>query len=133
VSGLTVTWSRFYSVVFLGLSDAVKQEFLTVDVHVINMFLCVGHLEKLAADPKVDPAKKEEYLSVASQTDNYGMEELGSLLTKYNIKSPITGNDILPPIPFNLMFQTSIGPSGLSTGFGNVICCNICTLIGLTL
>jgi hypothetical protein len=67
VSGLTVTWSRFYSVVFLGLSDAVKQEFLTVDVHVINMFLCVGHLEKLAADPKVDPAKKEEYLSVASQ------------------------------------------------------------------
>jgi glycyl-tRNA synthetase len=79
--------------------------------------LLEGHLEKLAADPKVDPAKKEEYLSVASQTDNYGMEELGSLLTKYNIKSPITGNDILPPIPFNLMFQTSIGPSGLSTGF----------------
>ena len=27
----------------------------------------VGHLEKLASDPKVDLAKKEEYISVASQ------------------------------------------------------------------
>ncbi|XP_062518357.1 glycine--tRNA ligase-like [Corticium candelabrum] len=79
--------------------------------------LLEGHLEKLASDPKVDLAKKEEYISVASQTDNYGKEELGSMLSKYNVKSPITGNDISPPIPFNLMFQTSVGPSGVLPGF----------------
>ena len=38
------------------------------------------------------------------------------MLSKYNVKSPITGNDISPPIPFNLMFQTSVGPSGVLPG-----------------
>lgn len=106
--------------------------------------LCVGQLEKLASDPKVDPSKKEEYILVGSQvwldhvavtsiwkmshfqTDNYGMEELGTLLSKYNAKSPITGNDLSPPIPFNLMFQTSIGPSGMSPGWVSPIVCSLC-------
>ena len=50
------------------------------------------------------------------QIDNYGMTELGDLLKKYNAKSPVTGNDLTDPVEFNLMFTTSIGPSGLIPG-----------------
>ena len=52
------------------------------------------------------------------QIDNYGMTELGELLKKYNAKSPVTGNDLTDPVEFNLMFTTSIGPSGLIPGWG---------------
>ena len=50
------------------------------------------------------------------QIDNYGMKELGELLTKYNAKAAMTGNDLSEPVEFNLMFTTSIGPSGLIPG-----------------
>ena len=33
------------------------------------------------------------------------------------MKSPITGNDLSDPIEFNLMFQTDIGPTGLTKGY----------------
>ncbi len=38
-------------------------------------------------------------------------------MTKYNIKNPATGGDLLPPVAFNLMFQTSIGPSSNTPGY----------------
>ena len=41
---------------------------------------------------------------------------MGACLKKYNMKSPITGNDITEPIDFNLMFATSIGPTGQLKG-----------------
>ena len=44
------------------------------------------------------------------------MKELGDFLTKYNAKAPMTGNDLTEPVEFNLMFTTSIGPSGLIPG-----------------
>jgi len=50
------------------------------------------------------------------QIDNYGMTDLGELLKKYNAKSPVSGNDLTDPVEFNLMFTTSIGPSGLIPG-----------------
>lgn len=49
--------------------------------------------------------------------DNYTQQELGDLFVQYNAKSPITGNDLTPPISFNLMFQTSIGPGGNMQGY----------------
>lgn len=53
---------------------------------------------------------------VACQIDNYGMKELGDLISKYDAKAPVTGNDLTDPVEFNLMFTTSIGPSGLIPG-----------------
>lgn len=50
------------------------------------------------------------------QMDNYTQQELTDLFVKYSVKSPTTGNDLSPPIPFNLMFQTSIGPGGNMPG-----------------
>lgn len=44
-------------------------------------------------------------------------DEMGEILKKYNIKSPLTNNDLSEPIEFNLMFATQIGPSGLVKGF----------------
>ena len=44
------------------------------------------------------------------------MKELGDLITKYDAKAPVTGNDLTDPVEFNLMFTTSIGPSGLIPG-----------------
>lgn len=79
--------------------------------------LLEGHLEKLLADKKLEEEKRKEYESVIGQIDNYGMKELGELLKKYNAKSPVTGNDLTDPVEFNLMFSTSIGPSGLIPGF----------------
>lgn len=35
----------------------------------------------------------------------------------YNVKSPTTGNDLSPPVPFNLMFKTFIGPGGNMPGY----------------
>lgn len=50
------------------------------------------------------------------QLDNYTQEELSDLFVKYSVKSPTTGNELTPPISFNLMFQTSIGPGGNMAG-----------------
>jgi glycyl-tRNA synthetase len=52
-----------------------------------------------------------------NKIDNYNGEELGQLMTKYDIKNPVTGGDLLPPVAFNLMFQTSIGPSSNLPGY----------------
>lgn len=45
-------------------------------------------------------------------------EALGAALQDWQVKAPDTGNDISPvPFAFNLMFRTSIGPSGDVVGF----------------
>ena len=43
-------------------------------------------------------------------------DEMGKTLKQFNIKSPVTGNDISDPMEFNLMFATSIGPTGTLKG-----------------
>merc|ERR1719471_1334245 len=36
---------------------------------------------------------------------------------KYDVKAPDTGNNLTDPEPFNLMFPTPIGPSGVIQGY----------------
>ncbi|XP_053322804.1 glycine--tRNA ligase [Spea bombifrons] len=79
--------------------------------------LLKAHLQKLMSDKKCSQEKKTEMESVLTQMDNYGQQELADLFVKYNVKSPITLNDLSPPVSFNLMFQTSIGPGGNMTGY----------------
>lgn len=59
-----------------------------------------------------DPAKIEEMKQVLAQIDELDQHELGKVLKTYGVKSPETGNDITDPFPFNLMFETQIGPTG---------------------
>ncbi|KAI4177733.1 MAG: hypothetical protein LQ343_000197 [Gyalolechia ehrenbergii] len=66
---------------------------------------------------KLDDSVVKEYEEILAKIDNYDGEELGLLITKYSIKNPTTGGDLLPPVAFNLMFQTSIGPSSNLAGY----------------
>ncbi|OJD11092.1 glycine-tRNA ligase [Emergomyces pasteurianus Ep9510] len=72
---------------------------------------------KEAKAVKLDDALVTEYEEILAKIDNYDGEELGQLITRYDIKNPTTGGDVLPPVSFNLMFQTSIGPSGGVPGY----------------
>ncbi|KAJ4379343.1 Glycine--tRNA ligase 1, mitochondrial [Didymella sp. IMI 355093] len=66
---------------------------------------------------KLDDAVVTEYEEILAKIDNYNGEELGLLMKKYDIKNPATNGDLLPPVAFNLMFQTSIGPSSNMPGY----------------
>ncbi|KAL6713185.1 Glycine--tRNA ligase 1, mitochondrial [Lecanora helva] len=66
---------------------------------------------------KLDDNLVQEYEEVLAKIDNYGGDELGLLINKYGIKNPTTGGDVLSPVSFNLMFQTSIGPSSNLPGY----------------
>ncbi|KYK57812.1 glycyl-tRNA synthetase 1 [Drechmeria coniospora] len=66
---------------------------------------------------KLEDAVVKEYEEVLARIDNYDGPELGALIKKYELKNPATG--VLPsdPVAFNLMFQTSIGPSSNLPGY----------------
>ena len=60
---------------------------------------------------KLDDAVAQEYNETLAKLDNYDGEGFHGLIKKFDIKGPTSGVDLDPPKPFNLMFQTFIGPS----------------------
>lgn len=97
-------------------TDVMVRDVKTGDCYRADHLL-EGHLEKLMTSKKTSQEKKDEYKKVISQVDNYKKEELWELIQKYECKAPGTNNDLCDPQDFNLMFATSIGPSGLLPGF----------------
>ncbi|KAI7984929.1 hypothetical protein LOK49_LG14G01325 [Camellia lanceoleosa] len=73
--------------------------------------------EKLERDPNITTEKASEFRHVLAVLDDLSEEELGAKIKEYGITAPDTKNPLSAPYPFNLMFQTSIGPSGLSPGY----------------
>ncbi|CAO2826934.1 unnamed protein product [Amaranthus hypochondriacus] len=73
--------------------------------------------EKLEKDLSLSAEKAAELKHILAVLDDLSSEELGAKIKEYGITSPDTKNPLSDPYPFNLMFQTSIGPSGLSPGF----------------
>ncbi|RKP27429.1 glycyl-tRNA synthetase [Syncephalis pseudoplumigaleata] len=71
---------------------------------------------KVAAVKLADDVR-ESYRSVLAQIDNYDGEGLAQLIEQFAIKSPETGNDLTAPTEFNLMFESSIGPTGHLKGY----------------
>ncbi|PPR00512.1 hypothetical protein CVT26_009898 [Gymnopilus dilepis] len=88
----------------------------------------------LAAAPPTDDKKKKkkavktaavalsdevvaEYENILAQLDNYSGPEIGQLCKKHNIRNPDTDNEVGEPQLFNLMFASSIGPTGQHPGF----------------
>ena len=55
--------------------------------------------------------------TILSQLDGLNKEEMAGILTEFKIVSPITGNPLTPPLEFNLMFSTLIGPTGTVKGY----------------
>lgn len=68
------------------------------------------NLEKRIDDKKTTEEQKAEYGSVITRLDGYSREEMNQVLRKYDMKSPVSGNDLSEGINFNLMFSTTIGP-----------------------
>ncbi|KAK4780715.1 hypothetical protein SAY87_016821 [Trapa incisa] len=73
--------------------------------------------EKLQKDLTISAEKASEFKLVLATLDDLSAEELGAKIKEYGIVSPDTKNPLSDPYPFNLMFQTSIGPSGTIPGF----------------
>ncbi|KAJ8636981.1 hypothetical protein MRB53_011248 [Persea americana] len=73
--------------------------------------------EKLEKDLSLTAEKAAELKHVLAILDDLSSEQLGAKLKEYGINAPDTKNPLSDPYPFNLMFQTSIGPSGLSPGY----------------
>lgn len=73
--------------------------------------------DKLQRDLSLPAHKVSELKHVLAMLDDFSAEELGAKIRDYGIVAPETKNALSEPYPFNLMFQTSIGPSGLSPGF----------------
>ncbi|KAG1814651.1 glycyl-tRNA synthetase [Suillus subaureus] len=89
----------------------------------------------LAAQPKDDEKDKKrkkkaktvvvqladelvkEFESILAQLDNYSGPEIGDLCRKYDIRNPDTDNEVGEPQQFNLMFASSIGPTGQHPGY----------------
>jgi glycyl-tRNA synthetase len=65
---------------------------------------------------KLDDKVVQEYETVLAQIDNYTGAQMWELIKKYDIKAPDTKNDLTEPVEFNLMFDSSIGPTGLTKG-----------------
>ncbi|KAM7357300.1 glycine--tRNA ligase isoform 1-T1 [Cochliomyia hominivorax] len=74
-------------------------------------------LEKLSKEKTATNELKAECEDIVIKLDGMNKQEMADILKKFNIKSPLTGNDLTEPIEFNLMFATQIGPTGLVKGF----------------
>ncbi|KAK3375194.1 hypothetical protein B0H63DRAFT_270374 [Podospora didyma] len=66
---------------------------------------------------KLDDAVVQEYEEILAQIDNYNGEQLGELIIKHDLKNAATGLTPTPPVAFNLMFSTTIGPSSNLPGY----------------
>ena len=66
---------------------------------------------------KLDDALVKEYEETLAQIDNYDGVELEAIIAKHDIRNPTTDGNLLPPVAFNLMFQTAIGPSSNMPGY----------------
>ena len=80
--------------------DTITGECIRLDKHLETVFETMYQKTN-------DPIFKQLVIDTGSMT----IDELASVVEKYQIKSP-NGNDMSPPFYFNLMFKTNIGPFG---------------------
>ncbi|KAI2829298.1 hypothetical protein CBS133816_4574 [Aspergillus niger] len=66
---------------------------------------------------KLENAVVAEYEEVLAKIDNYDGSELAALIKKYDIRNPDGDAPVSSPVPFNLMFKTTVGPSSASPGY----------------
>lgn len=100
-------------------ADLMVKDLKTGDCYRLD-HLIKNHLEKLLSSKELQSAtteQRKEIELILSQLDGLSKEELNNVVMKYNMKSPATGNDLSEPVEFNLMFSTSIGPTGLIKSF----------------
>ena len=70
----------------------------------------------LEKETSMPVARQSELKHLLATVDELDATELGKRIQSFGIKAPETKNDLSDPYPFNLMFSTMIGPSGLLQG-----------------
>lgn len=74
--------------------------------------LLEARMDELISEPTTTEEQRKEYSKIQIQAGSFNAKELEEMLKKYEVKAPGTKNDLTEPYPFNLMFQTQIGPQG---------------------
>jgi glycyl-tRNA synthetase len=96
-------------------TDYMVQDVVTKDFYRADKLL-EEHLEPLIeADPKTDAAYTQQINADFVKAGSMTRDELSVALKKYGIKSG--DNEITDVSVFNLMFKTSIGPTGKFVGY----------------
>lgn len=74
--------------------------------------LLEARMDDLISEPTTTEEQRKEYSKIQIQAGSFDAKQLEEMLKKYEVKAPGTKNDLTEPYPFNLMFQTQIGPQG---------------------
>lgn len=90
--------------------DTVTHECIRAD-HLLKDFI-----KKKSEDKATSAELKKELEQLEARIDDLGQQQLGDALRKYDVKSDL-GNPVSEPKPFNLMFDTQIGPTGQYKGY----------------
>jgi glycyl-tRNA synthetase len=70
-------------------------------------------IDKVLAKKKdLKPEERERLVRVQADAGNMKAEQLDATIRELSIKAPDTNNDLSEAHPFNLMFETQIGPTG---------------------
>lgn len=83
------------------------------------LLIRLDHVEKLLSDPAnpVSSERRSQLQLIRSQAGAMSKEQLDEQIRALDVKATDTGNALSPSFPFNLMFETSIGPTGKFKGY----------------
>ncbi|KAJ8908199.1 hypothetical protein NDN08_008293 [Rhodosorus marinus] len=95
----------------LMVKDTETQECYRAD-HILK-----AQLEKIIDDPATAEDRKEDAEGVLAVLDELDADDMDEAIASWDVKATETGNKLSAAFPFNLMFGTQIGPSGLVKGF----------------
>ncbi|KAK4096353.1 glycyl-tRNA synthetase [Parathielavia hyrcaniae] len=83
--------------------------------NVLKARLARGTRGLVKDSPKLDQVTVDEYNSILAMItppiDNYDGDALAELIRQHDIWNPENNNQVLPPVPFNLMFKSTNGSS----------------------
>jgi len=97
-------------------TDLMVKDMVTSDCFRAD-HLVEENLARILAEPMLTPERRRELEDMQARIEELTPEEMGAAIKELDIKAPETKNELSEPYPFNLMFPTQIGPSGMLKGF----------------
>jgi len=95
----------------LMVNDTVTKDCFRAD-HLVE-----ENLERMLGDPMLTAARRRELEDMNARLEEFTPAEMGAAIVDLGLRAPETNNELSAPYPFNLMFPTQIGPSGVQKGF----------------
>ncbi|KAI3384247.1 hypothetical protein SNEBB_009425 [Seison nebaliae] len=96
--------------------DIMVKDMKTGDCHRAD-HLIEGFFEKRLKEKNLEVNETNDIEKILQTIDNLVGEDIDRIIKRWNIRSPLTNNELSEAIPFNLMFGTSIGPAGGLAGY----------------